>query len=87
MRSLYTSTHGPHTNDPLFGPRYFIIQTETSIFSPPRSPRTFDGALCFSMAFRNSLRTVEAQLLLLARRPTTCMNIIGLLTFRVDIKY
>lgn len=36
--------YGPQRNEPRFGPRYFIIHTDTSIFSPPLSPRALDGA-------------------------------------------
>ena len=42
------------------------------MFSPPRSPRTRKGIPCLSKASLNTLRTVDARLLLLARIPTIC---------------
>ena len=59
-------THLPHMKDARLVPLRKIIHTETSTFSPPRSPRTREGAPYVSTAERNTFRTVDARLLLLA---------------------
>ena len=63
----------PHMNEDRLGPRCWIIQTATSIFSPPRSPRTREGVPYVLVASRKRLSTVDARLSVLARKPTTCL--------------
>jgi hypothetical protein len=59
-------THDPHMNDARFAPRYRIIQIERFIFSPPLSPRTREGHPYLLIASKNSWRTVDDSLLVLA---------------------
>jgi hypothetical protein len=62
-------------NEHRFGRRFMIIQTDTSIFSPPLSPRTRKGTPYFLTASKNTSRTVDERILLLAQKPTVCQLI------------
>lgn len=67
----WCTTYVAQRKEPRFGPLYFIIQTATSIFSPPRSPRPRYGAPNLFTASRNMSSTVAALLFVLALNPTT----------------
>jgi len=74
-----TSTHNhsirvlrveePHIKLALFAPQIKIIRIETSLFSPPLSPRIRYGIPYSHSASRNISRTVEALLSILAFNP------------------
>ena len=69
------NTEGPHMKLARLSPRSKIIKIDTSLFSPPRSPRTLEGTPCSSIASINMLRTVSAVLSVLACSPVIYLNI------------
>jgi hypothetical protein len=71
---LVLKTDEPHIKEALSSPRKMIIRIETSLFSPPRSPRTLDGTPCSRIASINMSKTVDARLFVLAHKPVTCIQ-------------
>lgn len=67
-------THGPQMNEPRFKPHFMVIHMDTSLFSMPRSPRTRDGVPYCSIAVVKTSSTVDARLLVLARKPVICCD-------------
>ena len=58
------------------GPRVMIIRMDTSLFSPPLSPRTRDGSPYFSTPCKNVPNTVEDLLSVCASNATTWIALI-----------
>jgi hypothetical protein len=61
-----------------FGPFVMIMNTDTSLFSPPRSPRIREGVPYACTASRKTDNTVDARLSMLARRPVTYVKCVSL---------
>lgn len=68
------NTDVPHIKLTCLSPRSKIIRIDTSLFSPPLSPRTRKGTPFFRIASMNMSRTVSALLFVLARSPVTCLE-------------
>lgn len=67
-------TYEPHMNDARPGPLCIIIQMDTFVFSPPRSPLTRDGVPYSWIASMNTSKTVCALLFVLAFSCTTLIQ-------------
>ena len=60
------TAYDPHMKEARLVPLRIIMNVATSMFSPPRSPRTRDGIPWTSIAFKKRSKTVDARLFVLA---------------------